>query len=183
LEAQKPSSYGVIKAQVAGMERLSAKNFNGLLSGQRQPLHAGGKAFPIGRISQQGVADVAQMDPNLVGAAGLEPAFDEGGLAWLRKAAYGFVMCGGTAALPRYGDLAPIGDRTAKRCIDHSATGFWPSPDEGLVDAFEPAIAAVGGEQRGETLVCTVGFGNDKEAGCVLVEPMNDAGTADAANA
>jgi hypothetical protein len=76
----------MFKAQNARMESLSSKVFNGLLGRLRQSLYAGGEASCIGWVAQKRVAEMAKMDPNLVGAAGLQAAFNEGGIARLGKA-------------------------------------------------------------------------------------------------
>src|SRR5215213_10942392 len=57
-----------------GMQRLSAKGRKGLACFGIQQGGLGLEAGSVGVVAQQRVADVGEMDADLVGAAGLQPA-------------------------------------------------------------------------------------------------------------
>jgi len=82
------------------MQRLPSKPCQGLLGRLRQPAGLGLEARPVGLVAQQRVAEMRQMHPDLVGAAGLQPAFDQA-RRWL--------------AVPALETLQhlPVGDRLA----------------------------------------------------------------------
>ena len=56
------------------MQGLSSKGLDRLGRLRRQKGGLGAEARAVDRIADQGVADMGQMDPDLVGAAGLQPA-------------------------------------------------------------------------------------------------------------
>ena len=56
------------------MQSLSAKALQGGAGLGRQPGGLGAEPGPIDRVAQQRVADMGQMHPDLVGAAGIELA-------------------------------------------------------------------------------------------------------------
>jgi hypothetical protein len=76
----------MLEAQNAGMERLPAQILQGQSGGRRQTSGARQEAFAIKLVAQKRVADVAQVNPDLVGAARFQAALEKRGLAWLIKA-------------------------------------------------------------------------------------------------
>ncbi len=67
----------MLNAQYMGMQGLPVKMPQGFLGVLCQQIGLGLEARAVDRITQEGVADGGKMHPDLVGAAGLEPAFDE----------------------------------------------------------------------------------------------------------
>ncbi len=133
------------------------------------------------------MADMGQMDADLVGAAGFQPAGEQ---------ARHRLAVGAGIALQHL----PMGDRPRGRpsrtAILSRACGWRPSgastvplrpvrhaPDEGEIAALQRAGAAVIGELRGQPPVRAVGLGDDHQAGGVLVEPVHDARPLHAADA
>ena len=68
---------GVLDRQYMGMERLPAKGFEGGLGRFGQQGGLGAEPRSVDVIAQERMADRGQMDPNLVGAAGFEPAGEQ----------------------------------------------------------------------------------------------------------
>lgn len=137
--------------------------------------------FPVNGIAKDGGADVVHVDANLVGAAGVEMAKDEGGFR------------GGIG-----GERLVIGNRgLAGRRGDH---GHFLAVHRVAADVGEDRVLFLGrytvgdgevelfhggalGKLGGEGLVGGVGFRDDEAAGGVLVESVDDAGALDAADA
>src|SRR5262249_55400043 len=67
----------MLDAKYMGMEGLPVKMPQGLLRGARQQGGLGLDPRPIDRITQERMPDRRQVHPDLVGAPGLQPAFDE----------------------------------------------------------------------------------------------------------
>src|SRR5271163_4174923 len=91
-----------------GMQRLPAKVLERRLGGRRQQGGFGAKAWPVGIVAQDRMADRRQMQPNLVGAAGFKPAGKEA-----RHRLAGATALGATspALLPAIAlDRLPMGD-------------------------------------------------------------------------
>src|SRR5689334_1130466 len=59
------------------MEGLSAKGREGVARSRREVRRLGLEAGGVDLIAEQGMADMGQMDPDLVGAAGLQLAGEE----------------------------------------------------------------------------------------------------------
>ena len=78
LEAQDLAGFGVLEAQYMGVQGLSAKGLRALaraFSGKQRRL--GLEARAVGVVAEQRMADMGQMHPDLVGAAGLQPAGEQ----------------------------------------------------------------------------------------------------------
>ncbi len=63
--------------QYMGMQGLSAKGCKGDLGWLRQQRRLCPKTRPVGLIAEQRMPDGGQMDPNLMGSAGFQPAGDQ----------------------------------------------------------------------------------------------------------
>src|SRR6185295_11264537 len=68
-----------LENQYMGMEGLPSKALQHLARRWRQPRRLGLEPGRVGLVAEQRMADVGQMDADLVGAAGLEPARDQAG--------------------------------------------------------------------------------------------------------
>src|SRR5262245_51952358 len=88
-----------------GMQGLSAKGLEGGSGGGREVIRLGLEARPVDVVAEQGMANRGQVDPNLMGAAGLQPAG--------QKAGDGLAI---SAGVP-FEDL-PMGDRLATALAD-----------------------------------------------------------------
>ena len=61
------------------MQGLSSKTLQGVPGGRRQPARLGLEARAVGCVAQERMAGMGEMDADLVGAAGFQPAFDQAG--------------------------------------------------------------------------------------------------------
>ena len=73
-EPQDFSGNGVFDRQYIGMQGLSAKGRQRALRRLRQKRRFGPKSRSVNLIAHQGMTDRGQMDPDLMGPAGFEPA-------------------------------------------------------------------------------------------------------------
>ena len=67
------------KAQYRGMQGLAAEASECGADGGGEPQDACRMAPAIDRVAEQGVAGMGHVHADLVGAAGFQPAFDQGG--------------------------------------------------------------------------------------------------------
>ena len=137
--------------------------------------------FAVDRIAEDGGADVVHVDANLVGAAGVEMAKDEGGFRG-GIGGEGFVIGDRGLSgwrgddghfLAVYGVAADVGEDRVF-FLGRDAVG------DGEVELFHGGSL---GKLGGEGLVGGVGFRDDEAAGGILVEAVDDAGTLDPADA
>ena len=137
--------------------------------------------FPVDRIAENGCAEVVHVDADLVGAAGVEVAEDEGGLRG-RIGGERFVIGDRGLAAGRVDDrhflavdgvAADVG-KDGVLCLRRDAVG------DGEVELFHGGAL---GELGGEGLVSDVGFRDYEAARGVFVEAVDDAGALDAADA
>lgn len=136
-------------------------------------------AAAVEGVAQQRMALGGQVHPDLVGAAGLEPAFQQAdplpgevlqgpvaGRRWLAAAHdHGHLLAVARAAADVAGDLAGRRPRLA--------------PDQRQVAALD----GPGRELLHQALVRLLGLGGDDQAAGVLVQAVHDAGPAHAADA
>ena len=186
------------------MQGLPAKVRQGSLSIGREQSAFGSKSRPIGWIAHDWMADRGQMDPNLMGSAGFEPASEQARdrLGWLPGPGappdpLAAVWQPGAARIPLQG--LPVSDslsaplphchmvagmgRSVDRTVDGALGPLRRPPDEGQIAAFEPVpVAAVAGELRRQAPMRPIVLRHHHEAACVLVEPVHDARPALAAD-
>lgn len=137
--------------------------------------------FPVDGIAEDGGADVVEVDADLVGAAGVEVAEDQGGLGgWIRGE--GFVIGDGGLAPGRVydGHFLTVHGVASDVGEDGFRGGLWDAVGNGKVELFHGRALC---ELSDETLVGGVGFCDDEAAGCVLVEAVDDAGALDSTDA
>src|ERR1700704_3028149 len=126
------------------------------------------EALAIERGANQGMADMGKMHAHLVGAAGLERAFEQGG------------DCASTASEGR--DHAPMGHSLASlagghhrhlgptrgmaayACIDSSVASGRRSPHQREIAPLELTRAAMVDELVGQRVVRLIGLGHDQKA-------------------
>ena len=178
LELEILTARGMAKRQRPGVQGLAGKPRDRVpgVRRQRRPPAPAGPA--ICGITDHRVAAMGEMDTNLVGASGLEAAFEQtGGVA--DDAAHPVVGHRRPAALGH--DRHPFAVQRAAPDIAFDAARGWAgqSPYQGLINSRK----ASRGELIGQTVVRGVGLGGHHESAGVLVEPVDDAGPHDAANA
>ncbi len=183
---QNLSGHRVFDHQQICMEGLSAKGGQRGLALWPELTGFGLEAGAIDLVAEQGMAEMGEVDADLVSAAGLELAGEQGGDRF------------GIAAVEGL-DHFPVGDRITAalthrhfltairvpvdRLVDGAGFSARRSPGERHVAAPHFAGAAMVGELRRQRLVGAVVLGHHHQAGGVLVEPVDDAGTADPADA
>jgi hypothetical protein len=152
---------------------LAAKAFLGLAHAE---LHSSGLA--IDRIADQRVAEMAHMDTHLMGAAGFQAAFHEGGAFQCFHSA---IMCHGVLAAPLalHGHLLAIPIGPPDPCIDRAACRAGMAAHDREVAADDAVIL----ELAGEPLMGGIGFRHHQQPRGVFVDAVYDAGTCDAPDA
>src|SRR5687768_13750961 len=91
-------------------------------------------------------------------------------------------MRDGGPAVARHRHLLTIAWGAAHRRLDLSLRAGRRAPHDRPIEALKLAVPAVGREQVRESLMGSVGLGDNEQAGGVLVEPVNDAGAANSAD-
>src|ERR1019366_10441365 len=128
------------------MQGLSAKGLQGGLGLRAEPAGLGLEAGAVAGVAQDGVADMGKVDPDLVGAAGLQGAGEQAGdrLAVGPKKAFQQLPMGHRrAAASAHGALG-AGKRIAvERSVDGAFRAAGRAPDEGEIAALEWSLAAV----------------------------------------
>src|SRR6476620_11267 len=103
------------------MQSLPSKGLQRLLGPGRQPARLGFEAGAVGGVAQKRMAGMRQMDPDLVGAPGLEAALDQ--------ARYRFAVLAVEAL-----QHLPVGDGVAPATADRHAVATLRMPVDRLVD-------------------------------------------------
>ena len=136
-------------------------------------------ARAIDRIADQRVAEMGEMNPDLMGAARGEAAFDLRRMA-VERALHPITGHRRFASfLPDDRHLFTVGAAAANVASDLACGRGRHTPDEGGVRAIDAACGKIA-RQCMVRLLC---LGDDHQAAGVLVEPMHDAGSADPADA
>ena len=134
-------------------------------------------------IADQGMAQMGEMDPDLMGAAGFQPAFDQGGEGPRRRARISPAPDSGCAPACRRRAAPPCAcgrrgcGRSGLRSRRRPARGA--APHHGMIGALDGVI----GELLGQAGHGPLGLGRHQQARRVLVQPMDDAGPRLAADA
>src|SRR5262245_63859769 len=121
---------------MAGVKGLAAKAVQGHPRTFWQPAGARQKAFAIKGVTKERMPEMAQMDANLMGAAGFELAFDQGRFAWKIKASHNSVTGHGLPARRPDSHFLPIGGGAAKRGRGHAFAARRLSPNHSLIGSL-----------------------------------------------
>lgn len=148
----------------------------------------------IDLIPDQGVANMAHVNPNLMRAARLQPTYNFGSMrakrTFDRNARHRM-----TPALEQHGLALAIGLVARQMCCDLERASRFETDPARAPKSRIPVIGntmakrAIGAaccmrrELFGQPVMGGVGLGNHKQTRCVLVDPVNDAGTFFAADA
>ena len=128
------------------------------------------------------MADMGEMNADLMRAPRLQPAGDQGrALERLLDAPMRDRMAAARGRDDRH--FLALVRMAAERRVDRARAPGESAPGEREIFAHQRTGAAVVGEQIGEALMRGVGLGDDDQPGRVLVEPMDDARPLDAADA
>ena len=180
------SSAGVLYRQKVSVKGLPSEAFEGGAGSRAELAGLGLEVRTIDVVAHQGVTGMGEMDPDLVSAAGLELAGEEGGDGLAVPAIENLPrlpMGDGLApALAHRHLLAGMGV-TVDRRIDGAMLAVGRAPSEGQIASPQRAGAAVIGELRAERLMGGIVFRGHHQSGGVFVKPMHNAGTAHAADA
>ena len=156
---------GMGEAEGFGMEGLTRTEVETVadkLHIRRGALALEGDVAAIAVVVEEGVAYMAHVDADLMGAAGLELAFDKGAVGKaLKDAVVGDGMLGvGVLGLVIDGKEHTVAGVARKGAIDGALVLFHNSPDKGVVGALSGLVEKLKAEIGLGSLV----FGNQKEA-------------------
>src|SRR6516162_10287487 len=179
-EPQDFSGIWVFDCKYVGMQGLSAKSPERGLRRLRQKRRFGSKSQPVNLIAHQRMTDRGRMDPDLMGAAGLEPAcqqardgqtwaaaFGPAGIALLPAKAFQHLPMGhGLPAALAYGH-AVAGDLVAvDRPVDRAAWPVRRAPDESQkAEDVRATFTAIACEITHHRLVRAFVLGVDPQSG------------------
>src|SRR5581483_10516492 len=125
----------------------------------------------VGAVADHGVPDGGQVDADLVGAARLQAALDQGAdrVLVLRED-----LVAGAGVLPGLpdGHAGAAGGGTADRGVDRAPLGLEPAPGQGQIAALD----LPGGQGGHQPLVGPGRAGHHHEPAGVAVEAVDDAG-------
>lgn len=176
----------MLQDQQISMEGLPAKSGKRRLALRTELAGLGLETGAVNVVAEQRMAEMGEVDADLVGAAGLELTGEQGGdrLAVLTREALDHPPMGHgvTAALAHRHFLSGV-RMPVDRLIDGAAFPVRHAPDKGHVAAAHLAGAAMVGELRRQRLVGAVVLGGHHQSGGVLVEPMDNARPPDPADA
>src|SRR5690349_988989 len=129
---------------------------------------------------------MGEMDPDLVGAAGLQTALQQAGSRLAVIAGVGreqVPMGHRLAAALAHRALVARAWVAVERGVDRAPRAERRTPSKGKVAALKTTIFTLAGELRRQRLVGMVVLGHHHQATGVLVEPVHDARPLDAADA
>jgi hypothetical protein len=147
------------------LQNVGVKHLAGDLQLGRQPV----AGAAVGRVADDGMAEVGEVDADLVGAAGFDADAQEG---CQRPGGEDFVVRDGGPAFFRDGHFLAVDGMAADRELHGAGRLLRRAPDEGEVFLAD----GVGGKLRDERGVGLLVLGDDEDAGGVLVEAVDDAG-------
>lgn len=118
------------------------------------------------------------MDTDLMGTAGFQPTFHHGSSTkTIGHAIMGYGMF--AAPFPMNGHLLSIGVGPPDPGIDGADRRNRNAIHNGGIKPIDAMIL----ELPRQTFMRTIRFGNDQKSRCILVDPVNDAGALDSADA
>src|SRR5262249_18227816 len=196
-EPQDFSGSWVLNCEHIGMQGLSAKGPERGLRRLRQKRRFGAKSRPVNLVAHERMTDRSQVDPDLRGAPGFEPARQQARDRQTRTAAFRSARAALLRAiafqpLPMGDGLPPaLAYRHAvasdfvpvDRPVDRPSRPVRCAPNKSQIAALErSSIAPMACELLGQTFVSAVVLCDDHQTGRVLVEPMDNTGAPPAAN-
>lgn len=167
------------------MQRLPPEGFEGGPGAGPELAGLGLEVRTIDVVPHQGVSGMGEMDPDLMGAASFEPASKQSGNRLAVPAVErvpDLPVGNGLAAARAHGHLLARMRVAIDRSVDRALPAVWRAPDKGQIASLQCAGASVVGELCAQRLMRGIVLRGDHQSGRVLVEPMDDAGTADAAD-
>lgn len=172
------------KSEFDRVQGLPSENVQGGASGLAEPGRLGLEGAAIDRVPQQRMAAMAQMNPDLVGTSGFQVAAQQGRDTTLPVHVLDPVVGDRLPplAVADHGDLFAIVARAREVCANRAGPRLRYVPDQGEIGPLQGAAAAMVGELGGEALMGEVVLGDDEQAARVLVEAVDDAGPAHAAD-
>jgi hypothetical protein len=159
------------ECQSSGVESLSRRNLFQQFS--RPALGSGDPAAPpatVDRISHHGMAQVGQMDPDLVGPTAME--FQPEKLDYIEPRHHRGIGSGGSTGGGHDHSL-PVLLVSAYRGIDLDRASVQMAPRQSGIAAADPA----GSDRGAEPAVGDVGLSHNHEARRVPVQPMDNTGS------
>lgn len=187
LETQRGAAQRMFEGQCCSVQGLSVERAKGIAGCRRQFGGAGLKSGAVSFVTEQRMSDGAHVDPNLVGATGLEGELQAGGddCTIDREALLDPVVGHGMAPglIRDDGNLATVVGTAPEGGVDLTLVALRCAPDDSRISAFEAAVGAVRRKLLRQALVSSIGLGNNQQARCIFVETMNDARALDAADA
>ncbi len=172
------------------MQRLAGKACNDRTNVVRQFVRLGEERPPVGLVADKRVADMGHMDADLVRPARFQPTLHQRGRG-CRVGARAELVDKGVmrdgvacvaASVRNDGAFRAVRSRPSQRRVDGAGRAGRRSPDHGMVGAFQITGASVVGEGLRQGTMGKIVLGDDENAARVLVEAMNDAGSAYAAD-
>ncbi len=159
------------KAEPGGMERLTPKRIYDVANRFVPPRLRQEPLAAIKTIPDQRIADMIHMDPDLVGPPRRETAFD----------------AAETGTVTFQNDIVGYGRTTSVAPDGHLPAMRWVPPDRGVYGSLQGprlspyqcnvcALDAVVHELSSQSLMGCIGFCDNQEPRCILVDPMYNAG-------
>ena len=163
-----------MKPEQAGVQGLPRKACCGPIGGNLRLAAAARRAAgtPVGRVADERVAQMGEMDPDLMGASGLEPAFDQGGNSLARGPETFQRTIAGACVLTTAPDnphALSIKGIAADLTLDPALGLAGRAPHHRVVGPLN----GMGGELLGQARHHLLGFGRHQKAGRILVQAMN----------
>ncbi len=172
------AAHGVAERQGPGVQSLAGKTGNSILCLRRQGGAPPTTGAAVDRVADDRVTDMRQVDADLVCAPGLKATFHQACGA-IEIAQYPVMGNRHLAALGHHRHLLAVLGVAPDIAFNAVRDRTGKPPYERLVYARQTPR----GELGGETLVGRVRFGGDHEAAGILIEPVDNAGAHDPANA
>lgn len=160
------------------MESLTGKGVQGSTLDLGNTNHSARSNPTISPITNQRIIDTGHVNANLMRPSGGEATLDQTDRPTDKGTQQTVTGQGRFAAMRDDRHAFTIVRVATNRSDNFTFDRIGQPPDQGLIGAFE----AVSGELRRQTTMSGIGFGGHQQARGILIETMNDAGTADPAN-
>src|SRR5215831_241939 len=167
------------------MQSLSAKSFKRSTRVWAQTAGFGPESSAVDPIAQDGMSNMGEMHPDLVGAAGLQSASKQSGHRFsisTVETIESLPMSDGRAAVLAHRLLVTGMRVAAQRCVDDALWTAGRPPNERKITALEGTFGLFG-KLPAERSMGVVRLRHHQQPGSVLVEAVNDARPFDPADA